>query len=253
MAYLIIAATTRPLPIPVWSPIMNPLPASALRIANTNASICSAENFSFSVSGSILRACATYSSTSPTSRSTAEMELSMDSAIALGTNVPTEEACEWGSYPTWWPVSVSWPLRSFNPDSTRVPETTLGPPTGLGSFPLVLSLPLGCFPPTSLETDPLLLPRSGSLASPGCRSPVLVPVGSGCPRLLVPFSDTLGSLTPEGLAPSTPFSPLGLLVRSPTGSGLPFPVEGSLTLVLADTPFSLDTTLGSFNFSLSCS
>ena len=65
----IMAATTRPLPTPVWSPMMKPLPASALRIDRVSASICSAEKSSRSVSGSISKAFATYSSTLPTSDS----------------------------------------------------------------------------------------------------------------------------------------------------------------------------------------
>ena len=93
-AYLIMAATTRPLPTPVWSPIMNPLPSSAFLMANAIASICSAEKLFLNVSGSILRLSATYSSMLPCCSSSLANESSIAWAIALGTNVPTDDAFE---------------------------------------------------------------------------------------------------------------------------------------------------------------
>ena len=82
--------------MPVWSPMMKPLPATAFRMDSASASICSAEKFLRTVSKSISKDSATYWSMSPTLSAVRLSDDSIASRIAFGTSVPTDDPLDFG-------------------------------------------------------------------------------------------------------------------------------------------------------------
>ena len=125
-AYRISAATTLPLPIPVWSPKTNPLFAFNWSIAKPNASICSEPNLSFTSSKLISKLSATYCLMSPTRTSKLRNPLPEDANNSIGIWVSKELPFTLGLYLVWNSVFLS-PWTFLYSDCMSVAKRTNAP------------------------------------------------------------------------------------------------------------------------------